>query len=441
MSNDSDNVVALSRFRGDVARALTRRGRALLETDDLAQTVPALDALEIYFIAKELGVETAAPLLAHASEEQLQTFVDLDCWESDERPSLEELNAWLVPFAHEGYEALARAFLGLDGALQVLFIAAHLTVFDARSEDIPDTDDGTARMATPDGFFIIDTPIDSERELDPFQLIEAIYRHNPEDVFRLLMASKWEILSTLEEEARSFRVARLEDLGFPTRAEALSIFGPPHDGEDMHVDIAGRPPPVALPALYAGPLASTSLVTEALGRVTDVERLAQIEHEIVYLINAAIVAFGASPRDLRHAQSIAERVRDTLSLGLEVLLARVDPSVAAPSDASLSLAADLLTRTPTREVFRHGHAATVPLGRSARALVQDPVIGSWLEQSESEGPIAGQLDRFFVHALTAHPLLHGGFDAAQPRRVKSFSSRAEVDGATARLDELAARLV
>ena len=38
-------------------------------------------------------------------------------------------DAWLAAFAQEGPESLARAFFGLDEELQVLFLAASVTVW------------------------------------------------------------------------------------------------------------------------------------------------------------------------------------------------------------------------------------------------------------------------------------------------------------------------
>ena len=45
------------------------------------------------------------------------------------------------------------------------------------------------------------------------------------------------------------------------------------------------------------------------------------------MINKAIVAYGGSPRDIRHANAIAGRVRDTVSLGLEALISPDAPSM------------------------------------------------------------------------------------------------------------------
>lgn len=440
-SDEHDNVIALSRFRADVARALAKRGKAWLDNTDLAHAMPTLDPLEAYFMVKELGVESATPLLTRASDEQLRTFVDLDCWESGDQPEMADLAAWLAPFAADGPESLRRAFLCLDNALQVLFVATNLTILDARSEDIPDTAEGSARMSTPDGFFVLDVAIDEESDLDPFAVISALYQHDPEDTYRVLMAAKWELASTLEEEARTFRAARLADMGFLERAEALTIFAPPTRSPTPRILAKPSVHAVSLPALYAGPFTEASLLTEALARVTDAAQLEAIEHELVYMVNAALIAYGGSPRDLRHAESIAERVRDTVSLGLEVLLDLPRPMEGGPGESHVAGATALLLRWHVRELFRHGNNASRALGRSARALIADPVVARWLEQGDADAPVADQLDRAFVRALSGLPCLSGGFDPSRVTRIKAFGSRREIEEAEARLDHLAERLI
>ena len=112
--------VSLARFRQDLSRSLSRRGKQLLESTNLAQAVSKLAPLETYFIVKELGIEDATPILLNASRTQIQTIIDLDCWTGD-RPDPLDLDAWLAPFAALGKEALNLAFFTLDHELQIVF--------------------------------------------------------------------------------------------------------------------------------------------------------------------------------------------------------------------------------------------------------------------------------------------------------------------------------
>ena len=117
MSPTPSNITSTSILERDIERALAKRGKALLDAPDLARQVSELEPLEAYFMVKELGLESAVLILLAASEEQLKTFVDLDCWQNDEL-SIEDLDAWLAPFAAVGPEPLVDAFLNLDEEVQ-----------------------------------------------------------------------------------------------------------------------------------------------------------------------------------------------------------------------------------------------------------------------------------------------------------------------------------
>ncbi len=432
------NVVALSRYRADVARALARRGRELLAAPDPGEAMAGLEPLEAYFVVKELGVDEAMPLVVHATPEQVQTFIDLDCWEGD-RPSATEMDAWLAPFAAEGPEMLAEVFGRLEPELQSAFIADSLIVYDPRADEIPEALPSVTRVRTPDSHFVVE-PKPGEREVDPLVLVDALYRRSTDEAFRVLTAAKWEHGSESEETAYRFRAARLADLGFPPIEEAAGIFAPPPAAPPA---TAAPPPPVTLPALYAKPLADDVLVTRALARIADAALVERLERELVFLVNAAVVAYGESPREVAHAAEVASRVRDTVSLGLEVLLARDDEDVDPASETAAAAAAGLLARWPLRDLFRHGHAAVVPLARAAQALAADPVVAAWLDRPTPEGEEYGEdrRDRAFLRALASLRPLAAGFDPFAPERRRAFATRGELTQAEARLDGIARRVL
>ena len=96
MSATPQDLKAPSIIERDIERALSRRGKALLEAPDLARQVGELEPLEAYFMVKELGLESAVLILLAASEEQLKTFVDLDCWNQDELSVEDQMRGLLL---------------------------------------------------------------------------------------------------------------------------------------------------------------------------------------------------------------------------------------------------------------------------------------------------------------------------------------------------------
>lgn len=470
-------IVPLSRFRADIARATMRHGKALLEARDMSAQVTALQPLEAYFMFKELGIDDAAPLVMCATTEQLQTCIDLDCWVGDQLHAA-DLDVWLAPFCAMGPEALAKVFCALDPELQVVHLANTLNIYDLREEeDVPDTDTLSPRQNTLDGFFCIERKTNDDFETDPLYLVNAIYKMDMEEGFRLLTAARWELTSTLEEDAYNVRVSRLEQLGFPQPETALRLFAAPNPATPhaaspspaVHAPVKSTgkfpsaspqsashntslEPVTALPALYAKCLERhDTLFVRAVSGISDVHALERIEQELVHLINSAVIACGESPRDLTNTLSIAERVRDTLSLGLAALFpdlqhippstphAAIPPPTAAMLDATAWLQSDSLF-----ELFRHGHAATAELRRDAQHLARDPIFAHFLDQQETEADDYSQrrADRAFVRGLLSRRgTVHAGKDPMRPEKFKAFATHQEIQEARARLQRIAQSIV
>ena len=434
--------VNLTRFSKDLSRSLSRQGKQLLESPNLAQEVSKLAPLETYFIVKELGIEDATPILLNASRTQIQTIIDLDCWTGD-KPDPLDLDAWLAPYAALGKEALRLAFFTLDTELQVVFLAESFDIFEYDPEaSIHGSGRTIASKITPDNLFFLERrkPND-EPEVDPFFLIDAIYLNNLESPHRLLMAAKWESRGLLEEQAYQFRTGRMEDLGFPPLAEAVRIFAaPPKKAPGVHVS-KWTSQIQTLPAIYARPLAGDSLFAAALSKIENTKLLSTLESDLINLTNSAIVAYGESPKNFSHSQLIAARVVDTLNLGLECLVA-ADESFTWPEHEQLaSHGAIALEQWPLQDIFRHGYQAVQSLRQDAHRLIQDPVIKTWLDQAHTADDYSqDRLDREFLDALCAMRPLYAGFDPLKPKDARAFRCKKEIRTASNRIDQIRDRI-
>lgn len=436
-------VVRLSPFRADLQRALSRRGKKLLEAADLAEQVAALPPLEAYLIVKELGVADATPILKHCTPEHLRTLVDLDCWR-DERPDSVEIDAWLAPFAAEGRPSLAWAFSQLEEEIRVVFLASNLKIYELRNEEPPEAPEGAQQFSTPDGIYVVEATLVPDREINPLFLVDALYLQDMQEAYCILAAAKWELLAPLEEQAFRFREGRLKDLGFPTRDEALHILAAPGAAPvppllDRPGDTQPSGGAATLPALYAGCLTKEALFTRAMGRITGTELIDAIERDLVYLVNAAVVAYGESPKDLHHVAEVVSRVRDTLCLGLAKL---IGPAAATLEEQELA-AAQVLSKWNLTELFRHGHALVHEVAQEARVLVKDPVLAKWLESPPGTVEVRPEegADRAFVQALCAVPPLWAGYDLMQPQQARAFANLGQVAAARERLIAIGERLL
>ena len=436
------NIIELTPFRAGLARALTRRGERILAAADLAQEVASLEPLEAYYIVRELGMDQALPILRELSHEQLQACLDLDCWNRYDF-SVESLDEWLAPFASIDGETLAQTFLSLDYVLQLLFLTQTVTVYDPDTDQVPpedETRETTARAMTPDGFYLLELKMpDLALKVHPFALLDAMYQYDPTATHRLLSEVRVDLPTQIEEEALRFRSGRMEDLGFAGPSEAIALFSKPPNRKPLP-----RPQEVLdsavtrLPSVYAAPLLEATLLQQALSLITNPNSLSRLEQELVWAINSAIMAYGEKAQDVEHITALVTRVRDTISLGLESLLAKQEPPCPPEAAEAAAKAAELLEIWPMTDLFRHGYAATLGLQEEVLQALTEPRLAEWynLADTEQSDEPADRLERAFVAALMGRQPLRGGFDPGNAETVRAFAGLAEVAAAQARLQRL-----
>lgn len=439
-----NNTIELTPFRADLTRALTRRGERLLAATDLAEEVAALEPLEAYYIVREIGFDQALPILLKLNQKQLETCVDLDCWDRYDF-AVDSLDEWLATFSLAGPETLAETFFSLDYVIQLLFLSKTVTVYDPDTDQVPqkDKEKGTSRAMTPDGFYLLELKVDMGLKIHPFTLLDALYQYDLTATHQILSEIRVDLSTQIEEEALRFRNGRMQDIGFVTPDEANILFSRPASRQSSH-----RPQrsttdvPIRVPSVYAGPLIKTTLLQQALSLITDQENLALLEQEIVWTINSAIIAYGEKTKDTKQIADIAKRVRDTISLGLESLLVQQEFEGPVNGATAAAKAADLLDIWYISDLFRHGFAAVQTLQQEVRQALRNPVFQAWydLPEMQQSDELDDRLDRAFVSALLSRHPLQGGFDLANAEKIKAFASLADIDAARIRLKQLVASI-
>jgi len=441
----TNKIIELTPFRADLTRALTRRGERLLAAADLAEEVAGLEPLEAYYIVREIGLDQALPVLVLLSPEQLETCIDLDCWNRYDFTG-ESLDEWLSAYALAGPETLARAFFALEYVVQLLYLARTVTVYDPDTDQVPEEieEEEPRRAMTPDGFFLLELKDEIPLKTHPFAVLDAIYQYDSTAAHQLLRQTRVDLPTQIEEEALFLRTGRMQDIGFVSPAEAGVLFSRPANRKQQprspgSLEELGR---IRLPSVYAGPLSETTLLEQALSRITDPEELSRLEQEIVWTINSAIIAYGEKTQEISQIADLAERVRDTIDLGLEVLLTQAEPECAMDDPTTVAKATELLEAWTITDLFRHGFAATLGLQQQVQKAMGEPGFRAWYELAEtvqSDEP-ADRRERAFVAALLGRHPLRSGFDLAHPEQVKAFVSLAEIDVARVRLQRLIAQL-
>jgi hypothetical protein len=445
----TDNkIIELTPFRANLTRALARRGEWLLAAKDLAAEVANLEPLEAYYIIRDIGLDQALPVLLQLNHEQLEACIDLDCWNRNDFAA-DSLDQWMTVYAQAGPETLAKAFYSLNYVDQLLFMTLTVTVYDPDTDEVPlvdqfeEEENERPRVMTPDGFFLLEAKSGSSLKIHPFTVLDALYRYDSDAAHQLLRQVRVDLPTQIEEEALRFRNGRMNDMGFPAPDEASVLFSRP-----SNIKAHPRNPGTIdskltrLPSLYARPLSESTLLEQALSLITDPDDLSRLEQEIVWVINSAVIAYGEKSQDIEQVTDIAERVRDTISLGLQVLVTKEKQDIPLDSSAAVEKASDLLNVWSIKDLFRQGFAETIGLQQDVKQAMDAPEFRDWydLPDTEQSDESEDRLERAFVNALFGHHPLRGGFDPVRVEITKAFTCIAEIKEAHVRLQNLVARI-
>jgi len=412
-------AAALARSRRALAAARGRRRLdVVLDSEDPGALVRALPADDLFFTISEIGLGDAASLVELASPEQFRTFLDLACWRRDRARPREAL-PWLRAARRGALEdeaagARLRAKVeALDLELLDLVLRDSLVVHDLEEGDDPSLSSDRF-MRTPEGRFLVEFAVDGLEYAAVRGLLDDLFAQDPFRATRLLSSIRWELPSELEEAALRWRNARLADLGYPDRQEALSWFARPKAGAtDAPGGVPARPRGFFLQRLGEG-----SPLSRAAARLGEDER-DHLELELVTAANAVLVAEAVDLGDLEAVRRAVEASRSFIEMGLE-----------AASGGEEERALEVLARTGVKALFQRGFGEVLALKWRAERLFRSGGAGS---------PAAPLLDPPLGEALAAlvrrRPLYFPGLEspregwgraAAGAFEPRPFGGRAEV---------------
>lgn len=399
-----EKVIALLPWDITVRRARARKqAYEMLDRKDADEGIRGLTALEAYYAVKELGIESALPILAVVEPHQITAMLDLDVWQ-EHRASLSDILLWLTAFKEANPSQLFRAARATDPELLALlfarrlFIASRLPEDEATPADTPDwlvnpSEALQPLIETPDRRFIIaarvvdpaeDPParIDEEERKAILDLVDTLYKD--EDwvfVVGVLRLAETDVPSTIEEDAYRFRNGRLEDLGFPSLERATEVYAPLDPREMVGGDPIRGPvvPDLLLPALHAQQF-DHGLFQEALRAIESPDVVRRIEGELLPLANSVLVADRVEPGDLQRMRDVLGRMRAYLELAL---------AHETPRERRVEIARARLEEHPVRHLFRVGFGITLELKRRADRLRRSGAFAAVPPQDAAPAPVLG----------------------------------------------------
>lgn len=365
MARSNDGLPSLAVSRAMLATAPGRQKRDLIfEAPDPKAFVRRLPAEDLYFAIKEIGLHDSAEIVALASPEQFQTFLDLDVWEGYQ-PDPDRILAWMQLVVEGATSAgvFRQLRQGVDPELVLLVLKSRTTVHPLEEGADPVlTSDNWLRTA--EGKYLVEIHAEGAEGAMLRRLLEDFIDENPFEATRYFEAVRWEQRSELEETALRWRTGRLRDLGFPELEEAIRIWVPlPRDWKPR--DAAAATGPVAgVPALLLSSSQEALFLDRVAANLPDEDR-PRFNEGLIYLLNCALVADGIDPKDLDFARGSLQATRDMLSLGLQL---------ASGSDEAHALR--ILATTPAVELFRLTVTRLVQLAREAREAVAPLKFGT-----------------------------------------------------------------
>ncbi len=221
-----DRPAALSQLRRlspeEQARACSElraevRSEFLMLSDSPELIVPLLPEADFVHTIRSGGMSEAGWLVELATDPQLVACFDLDCWEGYEL-QVERVQEWIDALIEAGRPTQMRALGATDLELWLIALRAETNVAIVGKEDDPP--DGAF---SPDGMVYFGVP----EGVSPHRVHEIVHAAFDGDqawYWRLVYGLLFESPADVEEYALRWRVARLQDLGFPDREQAMGVY-------------------------------------------------------------------------------------------------------------------------------------------------------------------------------------------------------------------------
>jgi len=362
---------------GDAAEQIDE----ILRRTDAREVFQSLDAPAFYRLMKRAGWDQAYDLVQYATPDQIQVFLDFDCWQRD-RLVPEKMDKWLAALVSEtDDEQFGSVCRELDPQILPLYLKSNLVVDHTDEEGRPPEHlerQGNPEV-TPDNQYAVLYPEDEDKSGMLRSFFDRLYHVDRVLVWTFLEAVRWELTSRMEEEAYGWRVSRLEEHGFVERHEAVDIYQyvDPVDyrerlDRDHSEEYAPVDPPQRLdvPDVVRQEFDDEFYVFRVVQSIQNDDDLRSIMFQLRALLNRAMVADGIEPGEIDTGRPVVRRTLGYLSLGLE-FLARSD----------IERAQQLVLRHPLKELFRAGYSLTAKLQAKFESLRDEPTL-TILEKDE-----------------------------------------------------------
>lgn len=416
------------RARATIPLSPGQRLKELLARSDARHLVHTTPIQDLFLLVKQVGLSDSLELLELTSPEQVQRMLDLDVWDRDELKP-DTYGEWLMAAVEAKNDHLKPLIEGLDPEPLVFYLQEHVKVhlLDPEMTEQEKLElEALNGVNTPDGRFLLEFRVDDDHADFVRRLIEQVYAADLRTAYWLLEACRWELPSSLEEQAYRLRSGRLEELGFVGFYEAMVIYQP--------LKGTRKPPRESAPAPLAGPFrdlplplehvrpADGTFLARAVDRLREEDPEDSLARDLLRLANKVIAADRLDPAEIETIGDSLRQVRAYLGLGLEL-----------ESQGDLEKGVALLRAVHVEWLFRRGYTRALELQRRAKGLAARirPVF------RRLPGPHADSPYREVLEGLAQlRPQYYTGLENPTSTRLAAFQSVAQVERTAQALSRL-----
>jgi len=397
------------------------RARFLLEAPKPMALVRALPDGDFYLTVREVGPQGALPLLALASASQIAHLLDLESWRRDRFDPLRS-GAWVALLVEAGEATIRRFARNIDDETLILLFRlwAKVKPLDIDHEE-PTKGHGIGDMGDERGFLSPDganlfSPERSEHAVAARRLAEVLFIDDQDRYLGIIRSALFELPSEVEETALHWRASRLEEHGYPTWDEALSIYAAPETipsalAEPM-LPAAADEQALAAPRATLRVLGPTGLIVHGVDAMTSADRERAL-FGLMALANRVLVADGGDAGSIETHALVMGRAGAYVGIALESRGA-TDGAAAAP----------ILAHVPVVELFREGYTHAAALQSRARLMLKD---GWGRAYPKAEELIDAPLRARVRALLLPRPLYVAFSEGEEPVAARDFRTLAELD--------------
>ncbi len=344
----------------------------IIEDPAAARWMPSVPSPLVHRLISEVGMGDAGELLELCSSEQVREVLDLELWQVDRLKGSEALD-WVHFLSTLSHAVAMRHIRGLDVEFLGWLLLRWCRIYLVEDGNFPDEPEGVG-WTSPDQWFVVEVLGGDKAQCDQIiDLLDRLYRDDPDEARRMLQNLLWELPSELEEYSYRWRTGRLEDLGFANPQASLLIYTYLDPGavtlDEGTADRALRAdsePAVqtggALTVLVGDP--GESFWTRATAAIPDGEERERISRALLTVANFALAADRVPPADTEAAGRSMADLHHRLSLGLEHLCG-----------GDLTLAVAALGNVALMRLARLGHSLALDLRRALLGLQREGKLG------------------------------------------------------------------